>query len=264
MIKISKRTSRITIALTLFLSPFLISNIAALAQGEEVSFSSEEWSEPIHDNQIIWFLLFDQLEYRLQEGADTLTWEGQGWVGNDYDKIWFKTEGDQKITGDNGGQTEVQLLYSRLITPFFHFQVGGRFDYIYGEGPDPSRFFGVIGVQGLAPYWFEIEPTIYISEDGDISARIEAEYDLLVTQRLIAQPSFEINAAIQEVEEFGIGEGVNDAELGMRLRYEIKRQFGPYIGVSWIRLLGETADIARREDEEVDNLAFVSGVRIWF
>jgi copper resistance protein B len=151
-----------------------------------------------------------------------------------------------------------------LISPFFYFQVGGRYQRVSGNSSDHSRGFGVIGVEGLAPYWFSIEPALFISQDGDVSARLEAEYDLLLTQRLIAQPRFEVNVAAQEVKKFGVGRGFNDVELGLRLRYEIRRQFAPYIGVSWTRLLGETADLVRQEGSPVDTLVFVVGVRLWY
>ena len=153
---------------------------------------------------------------------------------------------------------------SRLISPFFYFQVGGRYQRVSDNRSDHSRGFGVLGVQGLAPYWFDIEPALFISQDGDVSARLEAEYELLLTQRLIAQPRLEVNVAAQEVKKFGVGKGFNDVELGLRLRYEIRRQFAPYIGVSWTRLLGDTVDLARQEGSQVDNLAFVVGVRIWY
>jgi copper resistance protein B len=146
----------------------------------------------------------------------------------------------------------------------FSFQVGGRYQRVSDKRSDHSRGFGVLGVQGLAPYWFNIEPALFISQDGDVSARLEAEYELLLTQRLIAQPRLEVNVAAQEVKKFGVGQGFNDVELGLRLRYEIRRQFAPYIGVSWTRLLGDTADLARQEGSQVDNLAFVVGVRIWY
>lgn len=250
--------------LSFLLSIFVYPVLPLLAQNEVVPPPPEEWGKPVVDNKIMGFFLFDQFEYRLNEGEDTFTWEAQGWLGNDYNKLWLKTEGDQRLSGDNGGEAEVQLLYARLISPFFHFQAGGRFDQEYGDGPDPNRFFGVVGFQGLVPYRFDVQPALFISEDGDISARLEAEYDLLITQRLILQPRLEVNAAIQEVEEFGVGEGFNDIELDLRLRYELKRKFAPYIGISWTRLLGDTADFARDEGSEVDNLAFVTGIRMWF
>src|SRR5919197_2594004 len=222
------------------------------------------WPTPVADRPIIGYLLVDQLEYQRNPGAGTLRWEAEGWVGGDYNKLWVKTEGDQGLSGDTGGEAEGQLLYSRLISPFFYFQVGGRYQRVSGNGSDHSRGFGVIGVQGLAPYWFNIEPALFISQDGDVSARLEAEYDLLLTQRLIAQPRLEVNVAAQEVKKFGVGKVFNDVELGLRLRYEIRRQFAPYIGVSWTRPRGDTAALARREGSPVDTVAFVVGVRLWY
>ena len=226
--------------------------------------AEEDWPRLRMGQHVYSMLLFDQLEYRVNDGPDTFTWDAQGWIGGDNHKLWFKTEGDQERNRDRSGETEVQLLYSRLVSSFWDFQVGLRYDQLYGPGSDPWRLFTVLGFEGLAPYWFDIEPNLFISDEGDISARLTGTYDLLLTQQLIAQPRFELNVAAQEVEEFGIGEGVHDIELGLRLRYEIWREIAPYIGVSWLRQVGDTADIARREGEVVDNLAFVVGIRLWF
>ena len=122
----------------------------------------------------------------------------------------------------------------------------------------------IVGAAGLAPYWFEVEPTLYVSDDGDVSFRLEATYDLLLTQRLILQPRFELDAAASSTPEFGIGAGINDIQLGLRLRYEIRREVAPYVGVSWTRKLGNTADFARDEGEDVDSLGAVVGLRFWF
>jgi copper resistance protein B len=244
---------------TLFAAPF-----PTLAAQDAVPPPPKTWPTPVADRPITGYLLVDQLEYQRNPGAGTLRWEAQGWVGGDYNRLWVKTEGDQGLLGDTGGEAEGQLLYSRLISPFFYFQIGGRYQRVSSNGSDHSRGFGVIGVEGLAPYWFSIEPALFISQDGDVSARLEAEYDLLLTQRLIAQPRLEVNVAAQEVKKFGVGEGFNDVELGLRLRYEIRRQFAPYIGVSWTRLLGESAALARREGSPVDTVAFVVGVRLWY
>lgn len=222
------------------------------------------WPNPVADTPIIGYLLFDQLEYRANRGTDTFNWEIQGWLGGDYNKLWLKTEGEQQTSRKKEGEVEGQLLYSRLISPFFYFQIGGRYDRLWGGGSQRSRAFGVIGFQGLAPYWFDIEPALFISQDGDVSARLEAEYELLLTQRLILQPRFETEIAVQEAKRFGVGKGFNDIELGLRLRYEIRRQFAPYIGVNWTRLFGDTADLARREGSKVDNVAFIAGVRMWW
>lgn len=204
-------------------------------------------------------LLIDQLEYRWNEGTDSTNWNAQGWFGGDYNRVWLKTDGTSLSDG-TVEEAEGQLLYSRLIAPFWDFQAGLRYD----EKPKPSRSYAVLGVQGLAPYWFELEAAAFVSEKGDVSARLEAEYDLLLTQRLIVQPRFETNLVAQKVEELGIGQGFSDVELGLRLRYEIRREFAPYVGVSWARKLGDTADFARQAGEDADNFAVVAGVRVWF
>lgn len=211
------------------------------------------------DAGIFTFVEVDRFEYRVGPGADALTWDAQAWVGGDYHKAWLKTEGDDPIDGavENA---EIQLLYSRTIAPFWDLQIGARYDV----RPDPSRGFAVFGVQGLAPYFFEVDAAGFVSEEGDVSARLEAEYELLLTQRLIARPSVELNFAAQEVEDLGIGSGLSDVELGFRLRYEIVREIAPYVGVAWARKVGRTADFTRREGGDVDDLKAVVGIRFWF
>lgn len=214
---------------------------------------------PAVHEPLVGHILFDQLEYRVQDGKDIIAWDGQAWYGGDHHKVFFKTMGEVS-GGDDVEQAELQLLYSRLIGHFWDVQGGVRHDV----RPDPSRTYGVIGLQGLAPGFFELDLQGFVSNKGDVSARLEAEYDLLITQRLVLQPKAEINLAAQDVRELGVGSGVNDVELGLRLRYEIRREFAPYIGVHWERKLGKTADFARDENESVDDLSFVAGVRFWF
>ncbi|WP_137390400.1 copper resistance protein B [Rhodoligotrophos defluvii] len=204
-------------------------------------------------------VMVDQLEARIHDGRDGYLWDAQGWYGGDIDKLWIKTEGEGSF-GEKTEEAEVQALWSRAITPWFDFQAGIRYDF----RPDPERGHLVLGLQGLVPYEFEVDAAAFVSDEGDVSARFEAEYDLLITQRLILQPRAEVNLAAQEVRELGIGSGINDIELGLRLRYEFAREFAPYVGVEWERKLGETADFARDEGEGVDDLFFVTGVRIWF
>lgn len=212
------------------------------------------------NSQILTFFQADRLEYRIDDGPATFTWDVQGWVGGDYNRAWLKSEGDYLTDDGIVENAEIQVLYSRSIAAFWDLQVGGRYD----PKPDPSRGFAVIGIEGLAPYFFEVDAAGFVSDDGDVSARLEAEYELLLTQRLIAQPRVEMNFAVQEVEELGIGSGLSDVELGLRLRYEIVREFAPYIGVAWERKVGNTADFARKEGDDVDNLWFVVGIRFWF
>lgn len=225
----------------------------------------KNWPQPIEDNQPFGFLLFDQLEYRIKNNADnTVRWDIQGWYGGDYNRLWVKTEGEWRTQGERGGEAEAQALYSRLVAPFWDFQIGLRYDQFSGADFDRGRGFAVIGLQGLAPYRFEVEPALFISQDGDVSARLTATYDLLLTQRLILQPRLDFDAALQSAEDFGVGSGINSFGLGLRMRYEFTREFAPYIGVHWLRRFGETADIAERDGGEVEDLALVFGVRLWF
>ena len=147
-----------------------------------------------------------------------------------------------------------------MISPFFGAQAGIRYD----TNPGADRAFAVLGIQGLAPYWFESDTAFFVSEDGDVSFRGEFEYELLLTQRLVLQPRLEFSASANDVPEYGLGQGINNTEMGLRLRYEIKREFAPYIGVRWEQLYGETKDIARRAGENTSNTSFVVGIRAWY
>ena len=231
----------------------------ALAQQGEFPLPPKDWAPPVHDRPVIPFLLVDRLEQRWQKGNDLRVWDAQGWVGGDYDKLWFKSEGEDE-KGGRTAQASVEALYARLISPFWYLQGGVR----YEERPSPSRSSLALGVQGLAPYWFDVEATTYLDEKGKLSARFEAEYDFLFTQRLILQPRAETTFAAYSEPERGVGQGFNNLELGLRLRYEIRRQLAPYIGVTWSRKLGDTADIARRANTEVSEKALVAGLRVWF
>lgn len=213
---------------------------------------------PVADQQQFGFLLFDRLEY----GRDGLHWDLLGWRGGDLHRWWFKSEGAQSTRG-RGGEADLQLLRGRLISPFLDLQYGLRYEGQWGDGTR-GRAFAVIGLQGLAPYRYEIEPALFISQDGDVSARFTATYDMLLTQRLILQPRLETNLALQKVERFGVGSGLNDLELALLLRYEIRREFAPYIGLSWRNSFGDTARFRRREGEDPHQLRLVFGVRAWF
>ncbi|MDQ3563790.1 MAG: copper resistance protein B [Pseudomonadota bacterium] len=213
-----------------------------------------------HADQIFTYVQAEQLEYRIaSNGSGTLAWDVRGWAGGDYNRVWFKTQGDNRIGGpvENG---EVQLRYNRLVTPFWDLAVGARYDV----EPDPSRAYAVFALHGLAPYLYEVDADMFISEEGDVSARLEVEYPILITQRLILQPSFELDFAVQEVKALRIGPGLSQVELGLRLRYEIVRELAPYIGFVWERKVGRTADLAKGGGEAYDTSAFVAGVRFWF
>lgn len=209
------------------------------------------------------FLLSEILEYAPIETERPIRYDLLGWVGGASNRLWAKAEGIQS-TRSRDGETQVQLLYGRLISPFWDLQLGLSVDFGYGQGERNTRGSGALGLQGLAPGWFEFEPTLFVSHRGDISARLTTSYDLLLTQRLVAEPRLETGVAVQAVPEFGIGSGITDVDLGLRVRYEIWREVAPYVGISWQRQLMETADLARAAGNRVAQLSFVGGLRLWY
>ena len=204
-------------------------------------------------------VLIDQLEAKLRDGRDGYGWDAQAWYGGDIDKIWFKTEGEGEF-GHSVETAEVQALWSHAIDPWFDLQAGVRYDF----RPDPERAYLVLGVQGLAPYWFEVDAAAFVSHKGDVSARVEAEYDLRLTQQLILQPRVEVDLALQDVPEIGIGSGLSTGEIGARLRYEIRPEFAPYIGLEYERAFGDTARFRRAEGEDRGGWSLLLGLRTWF
>jgi len=214
------------------------------------------------DNQTYVYLIAERLEYTSVNGADPMAWDVQGYVGKDLNKFWFQTEG-HALTSQTEGEMEFQGLYSRAISAYVDAQAGFRYSHMYSANGYDSREFAVLGLQGLAPYFFEFESDLYVSTKGDISARVLGSYNLLFTQRLIGQPRFETNLAVQEVDKYGIGSGFNNIKIGFRLRYEIHREFAPYIGISWDRKLGQTADFIQQEGGDAGTFGLVGGLRLW-
>lgn len=207
--------------------------------------------------RLFWFQ-GDRLEYRARAGEDGYLWDVQGYYGGDINKFWFKSESEGSF-GEPVEDAEVQALYSRAIGPFFDLQAGVRQDLT-----GPERTHAVIGVQGLMPYMFEVDAAAFLSTKGDLTARVEAEYDQRITQRLILQPRAEMNLSAQDIPELGIGSGIDNLELGLRLRYEIVPEFGPYIGVEQEWKLGGSRDYARAAGEDASVTNYVVGVRFWF
>lgn len=226
-----------------------------------------DFPEPIPDDKLYAFTLFEQLEYRVatdDETADHLGWEAQGWIGGDFNKFWWKNEGEAVFDGPDEGEMETDLLYSRLITPFWDFQVGVQYANEWRKDDYEDRWSGVIALQGLAPYKFELDSSLYISEDGDVTLEIEAEYDLRITQRLVLQPRAEIGFAFQDIPERSLGAGMTDVKLDLRLRYEIKRGFAPYFGLRYRFLVGEAGNIAEAGGADSEQLFFLAGFRFAF
>ncbi|MCG2841476.1 copper resistance protein B [Sandaracinobacter sp. RS1-74] len=204
-------------------------------------------------------ILIDQLEAVIGKGKDGYAWNAQGWYGGDIDRLWVKTEGESRF-GESLESAEVQALWSRALDPWWNLQAGIRQDF--GAGPD--RTYAVVGVQGLAPYWFEVDGALFLSDKGDVTARLEAEYDQRLTQKLILQPAAELNFSAQDVPELGVGAGLTTAELGLRLRYEFVPEFAPYVGVKYERAFGDTADFRRARDEKAGGWQLLIGIRSWF
>jgi copper resistance protein B len=204
-------------------------------------------------------VMFDRLEVPMgEEGVDYL-WEAQAWYGGDLNKLLVKSEGEGR-SGAETDEAEVQVLWKRAVTTWFDVHAGVRYDW----SPEPGRGYLVLGVQGLMPYRIEVDAAAFLSEEGDLAARFEAEYDVPITQRLILQPAAEIDVALQEVPERRLGRGLNGLELGFRLRYEVAPEFAPYGGVHWERKLGQTADLARLAGDRTDDVLVVAGVNFWF
>lgn len=212
----------------------------------------------VHDNAIYTYWLLDRLEAWDADGGTGVAWEAQAWIGTDINRLWLRSEGERA-----GGDTEaadVEVLYGRSIARWWDLLVGVRHDFKPG---DPQNF-AAFGVMGLAPQRFEIEATAYVGERGQTAARFEVEYDLLLTNRLILQPLVEAEFHGKDDPARGIGSGLGTVEAGLRLRYHLRREFAPYIGIVRERAFGTTADFRRQDGEDIDDTRFVAGLRIWF
>ena len=202
--------------------------------------------------------LAKELEFTSGNKERVQNWDIEAWYGGDYNKLWLKAEGNRRAGRLESARTEA--LWDHAISAFWSTQLGVRHD----NGGGPTRNWLAFGVQGLAPYWFETEATAYVGRNGSAAARVEVRYDLLFTQKLILQPRLEANFYTKNDPERGIGSGLSDVQLGLRLRYEISRQVAPYVGVSWGRKAGDTANYARQLGENPRNIGVVAGVRLWF
>jgi len=189
----------------------------------------------------------------------SITYDMQAWYGRDYNRAVLKAEGDY----DNGQLQEAttELLWSHSIATYWDAQVGVRYDS--SKGVDDQTWLA-FGVQGLAPYWFELDAAGYLGDNGRLAFTLEAEYELLLTQKLILQPRFEMSLFSKGDTKRRLGSGLSDASIGIRLRYEIRREIAPYIGIEWANLYGGTKDFARAEREDTSETRFVAGIRFWF
>ncbi len=209
-------------------------------------------------------VLIDQLELRGQNGPDAIHWEQGAWLGDHVHRVSFDTSGDLRTQGSVGGEAELQLSVGRLPTPAFELRAGVRHDRFWGPGPDLDRTFAAVDAVIAAPFAIELAPAVFLSDDGDFSARLTSVADVPLAERLIAQPRFEVNVAAHDVPRFGVERGFNDIELGLRVRYETPGGIAPYLGVSWIQALGNTADLTREGGDDAHTLSLVAGLRFAF
>lgn len=218
--------------------------------------SRRELQQMHGDYPLLW-LQADRFETQIGDGADGYLWDVQGYYGGPTNRFWFKSEGEGRF-GKQIDDAEFQALYAQAIAPFFDVQAGLRQDV---AGPDTT--YAVLGIQGLAPYMFELDAALFLSHRGDLTARVEAELDQRITQRLIVQPRAELNLSAQDVPQLGIGAGLDSIEIGVRLRYEIVREFAPYVGVEQQWRTGRGAGYARAAGDGPSATRFIIGVRLW-
>ncbi|MES2902767.1 MAG: copper resistance protein B [Pseudomonadota bacterium] len=212
-----------------------------------------------HGAQKQYQLMFNIAEAQFGKGPTAFEWDAEGWYGGDISRLLIKSEGEGAF-GRSLEKAEFQALYSHAIGPYFNLQGGVRHDV----KPDPSRVYATVGFEGLAPGFFDVEGALFLSNKGELMARVEGYYDQRITQRLILQPRAELNFAAQGTREIGVGSGLSDAELGLRLRYDIRREFAPYVGVQYRRAFGETRRFQKEEGESAGGWKLLTGVRIWF
>ncbi|MCU0092181.1 copper resistance protein B [Pseudomonas koreensis] len=232
--------------------------IPALTDADRAAVFTSHAGHQVHDSAINTYFLADKLEWQDADDASTLAWDLSGWIGGDVDRLWLRSEGER-----SNGKTEdaeIQALWGHAISPWWDVVSGVRQDF----KPGAPQTWAAFGLQGMALYNFEAEATAFIGENGQSAVRLEGDYDILLTNRLILQPTAELNIYGKNNPQRGIGSGLANTEAGLRLRYEIRREFAPYIGVTWNRTYGHTADYAREEGEDRSEARLVLGVRLWF
>jgi len=213
---------------------------------------------PMADEHAYGALLMNRLEHVNTRSGNATAYDAQAWFGHNYDRVVVKAEGD--IANGKLHEARSELLWSHAAASFWDRQLGLRYD----SGVGPNRSWLAFGVQGLAPYWFEVNATAYVGKSGRTALRLGAEYELLLTQRLILQPRIEVNLYGKNDQTRDIGSGLSDGVAGLRFRYEFTRQFAPYAGIEWTGKFGETAELARIAGGNTSETRWVAGVRFWF
>lgn len=232
--------------------------IPAITDADRAAAVPPHASHDMLDNAIHSYMQLNRLETWNDTPGRGVAWEGRGWIGTDLNRAWLRTEGER--VSNRTESANVEVLYGHSVSPWWDVVTGVRQDFKPGNG----QTFAAIGVQGLAPQKFEVEATAYLGQRGQTALRFEAEYELLLTNRLILQPLVEVNAYGKDDRLRGIGSGLGTAEAGVRMRYEFTRQFAPYIGITREQAFGRTADFRREESRQRGATRFVLGFRTWF
>jgi copper resistance protein B len=214
--------------------------------------------EHMHEDPLTSSLHAEEFEWQARDGGDALKWDVIGWLGTDMHRLWLRDEGEHVAGSQVGSRAE--LLYGQPVAPWWDVVAGLRHD----SGAATSRNYAALGLQGLAPQWLHVEATGYAGEGGQLGLRLQFDYDWLLTNRLILAARAEAEAWSDTDAEAGIGSGVGEVTAGLRLRYEWRREFAPYVGVEWSGSHGETADLARQAGEATRDCRVVAGLRFWF
>jgi len=222
------------------------------------AFPQDLHGHTVHDGAINHYVLFDQLEWQFSGDTKGGIWDIKSWVGGDLNRLWIHSEGASE--GSSLEEAEVHVTYGRSFSRWWDVVAGVRQDF----RPGPGQTWATVGIQGLAPQWFEVQATLYVGESATTLARFEAEYELLITNRLVLQPLVELNLYGKAIPERGIGAGLSSAETGLRLRYEVRREFAPYVGIVWHREFGGTADFTRAAGHDIGGWRLAAGLRTWF
>ena len=228
------------------------------ADDRAAAFPQDLHGHAVHDRAINHYVLFDQLEWQPSANANGAIWDAKAWIGGDLNRIWIHSEGAAE--GSSLEEAEFHVTYGRSFSRWWDVVAGVRQDI----RPGPAQTWATVGIQGLAPQWFDIQATLYVGESAATLARFEAEYELLVTNRLVLQPLLEMNVYGKAIPERGIGSGISSTEAGLRLRYEIRREFAPYVGLVWHRQFGGTADFSEAAGRDIGGWKFAAGLRTWF
>jgi copper resistance protein B len=210
------------------------------------------------DNPLLLMVNFEEFEWRDTADGDALAWRGEIWLGKDRDKALLKTRGE--MTSDATEEFELQLLYSRAVARYWDMQLGWRGDF----QPVEKRNWAAIGVQGLAPGFINTELTAFVGSSGRTAARARGAYEMLLTNRLVVEPELEFNWYGKDDPENGIGSGLSNMEMGLRLRYLVRRELAPYIGLNWEKAFGDTRRLIEAQGGDSSDLQVVAGVRFWF